>query len=258
VSSRWLSVAALCLTSCLRLVTAPLPMRSLATPAPGVAKCLVVFLPGVADRAGSFESEGFVDELRRRNLAIDVVTADATVGYYLRGIEAPAIEHDVVGPATARPYDQVWMVGVSMGGFGALHYAASFPSRLDGVLVLAPHLGEETVLEQIRDAGGLDRWQPPPPRRFGERNYTEDTWRWLRRRTVDGQPGPEVYLGFGMGDAITGRANLLAPMLPRSHVFADDGGHSWATWRRLWSRFLDEAPLAQRCGVVTPSLSAQR
>jgi pimeloyl-ACP methyl ester carboxylesterase len=254
--SRWLPVAAVLLTGCLRLLAAPLPMKSEAHPAPAApARCLVVFLPGVGDRAYTFEREGFVEAMRRRGLSVDAVAADATVGYYLRGIEAPAIDRDVVAKALSRPYEQVWMVGVSMGGFGTLHYAASFPSRLDGVLVLAPHLGEETRLEQIRDAGGLDMWVPPPPERYHGRNYTEDTWRWLKGVTVEGRPGPAVYVGYGETDLITGRPLLLTAALPESHVLHDSGGHSWGTWKRLWDRFLDDSPLAQRCAAAPPPLA---
>lgn len=237
------------LTGCLRLVSAPQPMKSLADPAPPPtrAKCLVIFVPGVADRASTFRDQGFVEAMRSRKLSVDVVAADATVGYYLRGIEAPLIDRDVVGPALANHYEQVWMVGVSMGGFGTLHYASSFPARLDGVLVLAPHLGEETVLQQIRDAGGLEQWSPPPPERFHGHNYTADTWRWLRARTVDGAPGPELYLGYGQSDIITGRAQLLVKTMPASHVYSDEGGHSWGTWRRLFAQFLDRSTFADRC-----------
>jgi pimeloyl-ACP methyl ester carboxylesterase len=247
--SRCLWVCLFGLTGCLRLVTAPSPMKSLADPAATEpARCLVVFLPGVADRAGTFRAEGFVDELRARRMSVDAIAADATVGYYLRGVEAPAIERDVVRPA-ARGYEQVWMVGVSMGGFGALHYAASFPSRLDGVLVLAPHLGEQSALQPIRDAGGLAAWQPPPPERFHGRNYTEDTWRWVREVAVEGRRGPQLYLGYGTADFVTGQPAILAAVLPRSHVLRDAGGHSWSTWRRLWARFLDASVFRERCGA---------
>lgn len=219
--------------------------------APSPARCLVVFLPGVADRASTFREAGFVEELRARRLSVDTVAADATIGYYLRGVEAPVIEHDVVARAVAAGhYEQVWMVGVSMGGFGALHYAASFPARLDGVLVLAPHLGEETGLQEIRDAGGLRRWQPPPrllSRGFSD--YTEDTWRYLRARVVDHTPGPDLYVGYGSSDMVTGEPWLLASVLPASHVLEEPGNHSWNTWRRLWARFLDQSTFRDRCAA---------
>ncbi|MFT3838289.1 MAG: alpha/beta fold hydrolase [Myxococcaceae bacterium] len=216
--------------------------------APSPARCLVVFLPGVADRASTFREAGFVDELRARRLSVDAVAADATIGYYLRGVEAPVIEHDVVARAVAAGhYEQVWMVGVSMGGFGALHYAASFPTRLDGVLVLAPHLGEESSLQDIRDAGGLREWEPPVQYARGRRDYTADTWRFVRAHTFDHAPGPELYLGYGSYDPVTGQPAMLASVLPASHVYKESGGHSWSTWRRLWARFLDESPFRLRC-----------
>jgi pimeloyl-ACP methyl ester carboxylesterase len=228
-------------------------MKSVASPAPERARCLVVFLPGIADRAETFEHEGFVDAVRKRKLSIDVVSADATLGYYTRGIEAAAIDRDVIAPAVANRYEQVWMVGVSLGGWGTLHYAASYPSRLDGVLVLAPHLGEEVVLQGIRDSGGLDAWSPADSP-FGADNYTVATWSWLRDRTAGNRQGPEVYLGYSTLDFVTGRAELLSRALPASHVYVDPGGlHSWASWRRLFDQFLDDddAPLAKRCGVAT-------
>jgi S-formylglutathione hydrolase FrmB len=138
------------------------------------------------------------------------------------------------------------MVGVSMGGFGALHYAASFPSRIDGVLALAPHLGEETVLQQLRDAGGLERWQPPD----GRGNYTVNTWRWLKRQTR-----VPIWVGYGEQDPITGQPLLLASALPREHVLHREGGHTWSTWRKLWTQFLDAPEFRERCGL-TPSLEA--
>ncbi|MBL8956531.1 MAG: alpha/beta fold hydrolase [Myxococcaceae bacterium] len=246
---RYLPVLALLSTGCFRLLAAPSPMKAERAVTQPPAKCLIVFLPGVADRANTFAAEGFMEAIKERHLSIDTVAADATVGYYLRGVEVPRLERDVVRPALANGYDQVWMVGVSMGGFGTLHYAATFPARLDGLLLLAPHLGEETVLQQIRDAGGLGQWEPPQSRRFHGANYTEDTWRWLKGRAIDGRPGPQVYLGFGESDLITGgNADLLASALPRENVLRENGGHSWSTWRRLWNRFLDESLIRTRCG----------
>ena len=86
------------------------------------------------------------------------------------------IEHDVVWPARAQGYEQVWMVGVSMGGFGTLHYASMFPRSLDGIYALGryderidysraltPALSDaETVC--VRD---LLKNRPPRPSRKG-------------------------------------------------------------------------------------------
>src|SRR4051794_35510688 len=98
--SRWTPLVALSLTGCLRLMAAPIPMGSIsdASPEAEPAKCLLVLLPGVADRAGTFRSQGFVEEIRKRGLSVDLVAADSTVGYYLRGVDAQRLERDVVAP----------------------------------------------------------------------------------------------------------------------------------------------------------------
>ncbi len=153
---RRLFLLALPLLGCTRLLGAPVPMPSLKDPlpAPETARCLLVFLPGVIDRDTTFRDKGFVDDVRKRGLKVDAVAADSTIGYYVRGIDASRLEHDVVLPALTKRYEQVWMVGVSMGGFGALHYASTFTEELDGLLLLSPHLGEESVVQTIRDDAG--------------------------------------------------------------------------------------------------------
>jgi pimeloyl-ACP methyl ester carboxylesterase len=245
-------VSALLLTGCLHLMAAPIPMKTLADPLPAgeKARCLLVLLPGVADRAATFRKQGFIEQLRKRALSVDVVAADSTIGYYLRGIDAAQLEHDVVGPARAKGYEQIWMLGVSMGGYGTLHYAAKYPEHLDGIVTLSPHLGEITVVQSIRKAGGLARWHPAPPDPFAAPSHTEQTWRWVRGVTLEHKSGPEIFLGAGDMDPLVGRGTILAAVLPPEQVFQIEGGHSWGTWKKLWRRFLDESDFKDRCGAV--------
>ena len=42
-------------------------------------------------------------------------------------------EQDVLAPARAAGYRQVWLLGVSLGAFGALAHAAEHPDAVDGV-----------------------------------------------------------------------------------------------------------------------------
>jgi pimeloyl-ACP methyl ester carboxylesterase len=243
------ALLAVSLSGCLHLMAAPIPMKMVtdSLPAGEKARCLMVLLPGVADRAATFTQQGFVQQLRERELSVDVIAADSTVGYYLRGIDASQLEHDVVGPARAKGYEQVWMVGVSMGGYGTLHYASEFPNRLDGVVALSPHLGEITVVQAIKTAGGLKTWQPPTPDPIAVKSHTEQTWRWVRGVTLDHKPGPEIFLGAGKSDPLVGRGTMLADVLPPSRVWQIDGGHSWGTWKKLWTIFLDESDFKDHC-----------
>jgi pimeloyl-ACP methyl ester carboxylesterase len=241
---RWLSPLLLPLMGCLRLLTAPAPMPKVEDKA-AQAKCLLVLLPGVGDRASSFREHGFIAALRERGIQADVVAADATLGYYLRGVQGLRLERDVVSPALARPYEQVWMAGISMGGFGSLHYAATHPAQLDGLVLFSPHLGEETVLQNIRDAGGLGRWRAPEP--GVSRSYTEQAWGWLKHVTYERHHGPEIYLGYADIDTVVADASMLAQALPPSRVWHVEGGHTWSSWKRLWTEFLDRSDFGTRC-----------
>jgi pimeloyl-ACP methyl ester carboxylesterase len=213
------------------------------------AACLMVFLPGGGDSAQSFEKNGFVEEVLRRDYSIDMVSADATMGYYTRGIFAERLARDVVRRRVLRGYKELWLVGPSLGGFGTLLYSRKAPVReVSGVFALAPFLGtKDAVFEQIKRDGGLTHWRAPAPRPVREADFEWELWRWLKARTTDSEPGPELYLGYGEDDRLARAGSLLAAALPREHVFTGPGGHDWRTWRRLFSEFLDRGPLRERC-----------
>src|SRR5262249_1101832 len=78
--------AALPLCGCSVFWPAPTPMRALDyVAARPPARCLVVFLPGLGDEAEDFAKQGLVVEVQKRKLSIDVVAANATFGYYVKG-----------------------------------------------------------------------------------------------------------------------------------------------------------------------------
>ena len=83
---RLLPLVSLCLVGC-GFLRAPIPMASKQMDAPGEpARCLVLLLPGAGDHPGDFAEEGFVSAIERSGVSVDIVAADATMGYYLKGI----------------------------------------------------------------------------------------------------------------------------------------------------------------------------
>ena len=54
----------------------------------------------------------------------------------------------MIAPARARGYAGVWLAGASMGGMGTLLYERSRPGELDGLVLLAPYLGDRGLLEE--------------------------------------------------------------------------------------------------------------
>jgi len=248
-----LPIAFLCLIGC-GLMRAPTPMTSLRDPPPAgtTARCLVLLLPGAGDRASTFREEGFVAAIQRSGASVDIVAANATIGYYLKGRAAGRIEADVAAPARARGYEKVWILGISMGGFGAFHYTQQFSSHVDGVAAFAPYLGDRSLGAEIEAAGGLASWTPDAPATLTKKNYQRQLWSWLHQVTTPGQPGPSIYLGYGADDRLAPQNAILAAALPVNHVFHAQGGHDWPVWRGLLQQFLTRSDFARDCAGARP------
>ncbi|MDP3153332.1 MAG: alpha/beta hydrolase-fold protein [Archangium sp.] len=238
----------LCCSGCAVFMPAPTPMTSLRDELPGGdAKCLVVFLPGAGDKASDFVKYGFIEALRQKSLSVDVVAADATLGYYMRGLFPERVHADVVAPARAKGYQQTWVMGMSMGGMGTLLYSREHAADVNGVLLLAPFLGDRSLSEEIRAAGGLAAWQAPAKGPITSDTYQREVWRWLQGVTANKEPGPNLYLGWGTEDRLGESASLLAAALPEGHVFKVPGGHKWTSWKAVLDQFLADSDFTRSC-----------
>ncbi|HEX4405514.1 MAG TPA: alpha/beta hydrolase-fold protein [Polyangia bacterium] len=244
-----LSVLSISSSGCGLFWRAPVPMTAIDYPSgqAAPAKCLVVFLPGMGDDAAKFEANGFVDEFRRRGLSADLVAANATIGYYSRGIFADRLAADVIGPRRAR-YEQLWLIGPSMGGFGTLFYSRTHVDDVTGVLALAPYLGDKSLIAEVYDAGGLRTWiGPPRVDKMNDDNYQREMLRWLQAVTGGHERAPILDVGFGDTDKLGHADELLAAQLSPEHVYRTHGGHTWGPWRNLLAQYLDRGPLGRSC-----------
>lgn len=255
-----MTVSLALLSGCLRWLPAPTPMRAVKDELAGArARCLVVFLPGAGDEAEVFAEEGFVRALRQRGLSVDAVAANATMGYYFRGVLTERLDQDVVTPARAKGYEQTWVVGISMGGMGTLLYSRERTAHVDGVLALAPYLGSSGLLKEIREAGGLARWKAPARvETLTGDNYQREIWRWLQAVTAGREPGPQLYLGYGHQDRLADEDKLLGDALPAGHVYLTEGGHEWGPWRRLFEQFLSNSSFTAACGPQASATAGSR
>src|SRR5262249_3963270 len=104
--------AASLVAGCASWLPAPVPMTAIEYPSgTAPARCLMVFLPGLGDRGERFEQRGFVSDVRAQHLSIDMVAADASLGYYAKGILTERLFTDVIAPRSSPGYEQVWLVG---------------------------------------------------------------------------------------------------------------------------------------------------
>jgi hypothetical protein len=200
----------------------------------------IVFMPGQRSRADDFAREGFVRAVQNMRLNVELIAADAYLGYYLEGGYRTLplrLHQDVVLPAIARGRQKIWLVGTSLGAMGSLAYAKRYPETVAGVVLLGPYLGEEPILEEIERAGGLAAWSP---KQSAGNEYEVHTWQWLKLVSNAANPRqPEIYLDYGERDRYAKASHLLAAGLPSDHVLTDrEGEHDWSTWIALWRRLL--------------------
>jgi pimeloyl-ACP methyl ester carboxylesterase len=235
--------------ACSLAFPAPTPMRVYRRAAePGrTTRCLVVFLPGLGDTERDFVDHGFMDAFAARSLPVDAVAANATFGYYANRTVVTRLREDVLQPARAAGYREIWLVGISMGGMGALLLSKGGDPDIAGALLLAPYLGEADLLREIDRAGGVARWQPGAIR---PDDYQRDVWRFLKENTgaPEGVARPRLYLAAGDNDKLAYGHKLLAASLPKDRVFKTPGRHDWGPWAVLWADFLDHSDFRARCG----------
>jgi pimeloyl-ACP methyl ester carboxylesterase len=205
-------------------------------PVPTADRIALVMLPGAGDRAQDLVEQGFVRALRQRGLAVDAVVADAQFVHYLERRVVTELERDIIAPLLTRGLARIWLMGISLGGTGALSYARAHAGSIEGVILLAPFLGTRGLIAEITQAGGLLRWQP------GTIAPEDDERRllaWLRQYRAGDPALPRICLGYGTEDRYAPASLLLAQQLPERQVMAIPGGHDWLTWLNLWECWLD-------------------
>ncbi len=220
-----------------RLLPTPRPLSIIRRQYGGPAgpRDLLVLLPGIGDYAEDFERQQFLELLGAGKWAVDAWMVDAHYGYYADRTIIEQLHQDVLGPAHRAGYRQVWLGGISLGGFGSLLYASRYGEGLTGVLALAPFLGEPDMIHEIGAAGGLAAWASGS---VGEADVVRRLWRWLHDRQTGLPQPPRIYLGFGEQDIFAQAHTLLAAHLPSEQVMTRPGGHDWPVWQGLWQDFL--------------------
>ena len=236
-TSRFALCLAILLPGCIHAPPAKTPMTTWFYTQPAKNnRDLIVLLPGINERPTAYEKRGFIDELRHRGLDVDLVAADAHFGYFKARSVVDRLKADVINPAKEKGYTKIWLVGISLGGLGSLLYAMEHPNDIEGVLVLAPYLGETALIRQIKKAGGPLQWQPAL---LQEDGGLDRLWIWLKNYHTHSANLPTIYLGYGRQDKFSVADSLLAGLLPPQQVYVIPGKHNWKTWKTLWNRMLD-------------------
>ncbi len=194
---------------------------------------LVIFLPGRGDNIDAFERGGFIDVLRSSTRPLDAVVVDSHLGYYIERSLATRIGDDIIQPYRAKGYSKFILVGISLGGVGALKIQDEFRNDIIGVVLLAPYLGSKSTIRSIRGSGGVQQWRAQIDT-LAEPDG--EIWIWVDNAIDDrNKYMPHTILAYGEKDKFANSNGFLAEYLPESHVFTNSGGHKWTAWGLLWS-----------------------
>lgn len=208
----------------------PIPTRSLPALSGTPQAPLVVVLPGRRDNVGVLSENGVAEAIQAAWPEAEVVLTSATLDYYLDGGLAQRLHEQVVLPALAGGDRPLYLVGASMGGLGVLLYDQAYPGVAEGLVLLAPFVGNRRLLAEIERAGGVERWQPGPlPESIDRGNFQRELWRHLKSWPGSGR-GDGVWLAWGDRDRLRRAVPVLAPLLRPEQMLERPGGHAWSVW----------------------------
>jgi len=203
---------------------------------------LFVFLPGRRDRASDFAGHGFVTIAQRRMPELDCVAVDATIGYYFDGSVADRLHREIIKPARAFEYHEIWLVGVSLGGLGAFFHERLHPGEITGLILLAPFVGEDrNLFTEIDAAGGAAAWaaaQPAGAVPGNRATYQRDLWHFLGRLPCGREPRLQIWVAYGDHDRLLPGIERLSTIIPPERILRLAGGHSWKVWKAGFDKIL--------------------
>ncbi len=224
-----------------RSPTRPVPALFARTSGEAQARCLVVFVPGLLDGPDSFVEHDAFAALTASGAPCDAVSVDLHYRYYFGGHVADALYEDVLYPALARGYEEIWLVGISLGAMGVTLTMREHAASIAGVVLLSPFLGIDPVRREVAETGLRD-WHPGPlPREIDDASFTRFVWATLRGYVDDPDELPPLYVGWAEGETQDGPSRALAAVLPADHVATVEGRHDWAAWTPLLGTLLSRA-----------------
>jgi len=226
-------LAAASLAGCFAIGNSEVPIGtvSVAAPRPSAERTLLVILPGFGDDATVMKDHGVAEAIHESWPEADVLLASATYAYYRDGKLVPRLREEIVQPARRSGYARIWLAGASMGGMGVLLYEREHPGELTGIVLFAPFLGSNRLLNEIRAAGGPRKWHPGPlPAEMNGDNYQRQVWSMVKGWADRPELARRVWLACGTSDHLINDVRLLAPELPQAHYLELTGGHTWSLW----------------------------
>ncbi|PAS97617.1 MAG: alpha/beta hydrolase [Candidatus Dactylopiibacterium carminicum] len=199
---------------------------------------LLILLPPAQARPQDYVDQGFIAAVRQRGIATDVWLPGIDQTHVMARTVVDTLAAEVLVPAQAAGYREIWLAGISLGAFNGLLCASAHAAQLAGLCLLAPYPGTGDILKEIHTAGGPQAWAQTPAAQLGDERVF---WRWLVEQQA--KLTLPVWFACGAEDRFARNQRLLASLLPPERVRWQPGRHDWDCWRTLWGHWLDHWPL---------------
>ena len=147
--------------------------------------------------------------------------------------ELPALCHGVFKGWSEKREDNL-VAGLSMGGYGALKLALTYPEQYGACISLSGSLdvtrkGRPCDLNEWRSIFGYDIESPDELK-----GSKHDLFALAEKNKAEGKPFPQTYLWCGQQDSLIGinrDFDALLSALGVAHCFEEsEGDHSWRWW----------------------------
>lgn len=194
---------------------------------------LVVFVTGFGDKPEDLREHRVFEILEHCVGPIHAVVIHRDAIDFLTDSFSSELHRRVTTNRRYRGYEKRVLIGFSSGGTAALEYTTRHPEAFDALVLYAPYLGPDFVIEKIDAAGGLAHWAPEgPPER------PEALWMWLKDYGEGKTSRPPTYLLWGRHDAVAPGLSLLLGHLPDRLIVGEEGKHGWEAFDQIWPTFV--------------------
>ncbi len=148
--------------------------------------------------------------------------------------------------ALAQKREDTYIMGLSMGGFGALHTAFYYPNVFSKVTALSSALITGEVAKMQEGVGNSIANYEYYKECFGEpsqlKGSDNDPEELVRRIIKNGSPMPEIFMSCGTEDFLLEKNREFHSFLNSrgvKHIYEEDrGGHDMDFWQRYVRRFI--------------------
>jgi hypothetical protein len=207
----------------------------------GKAQELFILLPGRHSHPEEFARYGLVDLIQRHHPQAEIIVPDLHLGYYAARLMPQCLHEEIIQPARKKG-QRVTLVGVSMGGLGALMTALIHPKEVQEVLLLSPFVGSDALMSEIRAAGGIRQWQPGEIVPKNKDEAMKKLWAEMQKNWLPhGGPPMPIKMITGRKDRLLASNRQLAEAFLTMDSFSEiEGGHDWQCWHQGLKIFLEK------------------